>query len=204
MLRVRISPGPVPYLEALAEMERTAAEVTAGAPELLWLSEHPACYTAGTGANAAHLLSSARFPVYETGRGGDYTYHGPGQRMIYPIISLQRRRLGPREYMRLLQKAVIRALERFDVYGEIVPERPGVWVGRNKIAAVGVRIRRGTAFHGAALNVAPDLRCFDDIVPCGLHGYGVTSLYALNEGAVDAADAALIEAFSEYFPDLNE
>ena len=178
-------------------MERRAADVRAGsADELVWLVEHPPLYTAGTSADAAELLTPARFPVFETGRGGRYTYHGPGQRVVYVIADLERRGRDLRAYVASLEAWAIAALWQLGVAAYAVPGRIGVWVatpvGEAKIGAIGVRVRRWVTFHGFALNVAPDLEHFSGIVPCGLPDFAVTSLAALGVPATMAdLDAAL-------------
>lgn len=196
----------VPYPDALAAMNRRAAQVREGAaPEFLWFLEHPPLYTAGTSAAESELLTPGRFPVFKTGRGGRFTYHGPGQRVVYAIIDL--RKPGPpdvRRYVFDLEAWLIAALVRFGVTGERRPGRIGIWVetakGEAKIAALGVRVSRWITTHGIALNVAPDLSHFGGIVPCGIAEYGVTSLEALGvKTDMAAVDAALMEAFEETF-----
>ena len=204
----RSSDRLVPYPEALAFMEaRVAAIRERGAPELVWLLEHPPLYTAGTSARAQDLLVTDRFPVYEAGRGGQFTYHGPGQRVAYVMLDLKRRRPDLRDYVWRLEEWVIRSLGRFDVRGERRPGRIGIWVTRAsgdeaKIAAIGVRIRRWVSFHGVAINLDPELEHFSGIVPCGISGFGVTSLVdlGLTPGMAEL-DGALIEAFDEVFGD---
>ncbi len=204
----RIEDRAVPYPEALAAMDARVAAIHAGtAPELVWLLEHPPLYTAGTSARHADLLVRDRFPVYPTGRGGQYTYHGPGQRVAYLMLDLRRRRIGVHRYVRHLEEWVIRALDRLNVRGERREGRIGVWVTRpdkpprlaldgvshpaeDKIAAIGVRVRHWVAFHGVAVNVAPDLTHFGGIVPCGISEHGVTSLADLGLTA-DMADLDL-------------
>jgi lipoyl(octanoyl) transferase len=200
---------PVPYPEALAVMEARVEEIRAGtAPELVWLLEHPPLYTAGTSADPRELLD-ARFPVFATGRGGRYTYHGPGQRTAYVMLDLRRRNPDVRAYVHALEDWAIRALARLGVEAETRPDRIGLWVRRgdrntplveDKIGAIGVRIRRWVTFHGIALNVEPDLSHFGGIVPCGITGHGVTSLVDLGVPATMAdLDAALKAAFEEVF-----
>ncbi len=199
----RVSPGLVAYEEAVAEMERRVAAIRAGeAPELVWLLQHPPLYTAGTSAVPEELLEPTRFPVYRAGRGGRYTYHGPGQRVAYVMLDLARRGEDVRCYVHNLEEWAIRALARFGVIGERRPGRVGIWVasggGEAKIAAIGVRVRRWVTYHGMAINIAPDLDHFSGIVPCGIAGYGVTSLAALGVPATMAdVDAALRETFAE-------
>lgn len=201
----RIDDGLVPYPEALAAMEARAEAIRAGtAPELVWLLEHPPLYTAGTSAQAGDLLTPDRFPVYRAGRGGQYTYHGPGQRVGYVMVDLKRRGPDVRAYVHSLEEWLIRTLARFQVRGERREGRVGIWVERDgvekKIAAIGVRIRHWVTFHGVALNVDPDLSHFAGIVPCGLAQYGVTSLVDLGLPVTMAdVDLALREAWDEVF-----
>jgi len=182
----RVGDGFIPYEEALAFMEARAAGIAAGRePELAWLIEHPALYTAGTSASPEELIE-ARFPVFESGRGGQMTYHGPGQRVAYVMLDLKRRGPDVRRFVASLEEWIIRTLERFDVRGERREDRIGVWVRRpdkgetfeDKIAAIGIRVKQWVTLHGMALNVAPDLSHFSGIVPCGVseQRYGVTSL----------------------------
>jgi lipoyl(octanoyl) transferase len=201
----RFDDGAVPYPEALAAMEARVAAIRAGeAPELVWLLEHPPLYTAGTSAHDTDLLTPDRFPVYRTGRGGQYTYHGPGQRVGYVMLDLKRRNPDVRHYVHSLEEWLIRALARFQVKGERREGRVGIWVERDgvekKIAAIGVRVRQWVTFHGVALNVDPDLSHFAGIVPCGLAQYGVTSLVDLGlPVTMDDVDLALREAWDEVF-----
>lgn len=208
------TPGLTPYPEALAGMEARVEAMLAGdADELVWLLEHPPLYTAGASAKPCDLLTPNRFPVHPTRRGGQYTYHGPGQRIAYTMLDLDRRGRDLRLYVRSLEDWVIRALAEFDVTGERRAGRIGVWIVRpvtapahggpaeHKIAAIGVRIRRWVAFHGVAINVAPDLSHFDGIVPCGLRGHGVTSLADLGLAVTMAdLDLALRRSFDLAFP----
>ncbi len=195
----------MPYPEALAAMEARVAAIRDGtAPELVWLLEHPPLYTAGTSAHDTDLLTPDRFPVYRTGRGGQYTYHGPGQRVGYVMVDLKRRNPDVRAYVHSLEEWLIRALARFQVKGERREGRVGIWVARDgvekKIAAIGVRVRHWVTFHGVALNVDPDLSHFAGIVPCGLAQYGVTSLVDLGLPVTMAdVDLALREAWDEVF-----
>lgn len=198
-------PGLLPYPEAVAFMEEHADAIRAGtAGELVWLVEHPPVYTAGTSADSADLIE-ARFPVFKTGRGGQFTYHGPGQRVVYVMLDLKRRKPDVRAFVRDLEEWLIQALARFDVRGERRPDRVGIWVDRgndreDKIAAIGVRIRHWVTFHGVALNVAPDLTHFSGIVPCGVRGHGVTSLADLGVNvAIAEVDIALKHAFQSVF-----
>ena len=206
----RISDAPVPYLEAVAAMESRVAAIAAGdAPELVWLLEHPPLYTSGTSGNTGDLLES-RFPLFATGRGGQLTYHGPGQRVAYVMLDLKHRRPDVRAYVAGLEAWIIRTLAAFGVQGERRENRVGVWVKRpdkgegfeDKIAAIGVRLRRWVSFHGISFNVAPDLTHFDAIIPCGVVDprYGVTSLADLGHLATMAdIDVALRQAFEQVF-----
>ena len=210
----RLSGGMVPYPEALAVMEARVADIRAGrAGELIWLLEHPALYTAGTSAKAQDLLEPTRFPVHATGRGGQYTYHGPGQRVVYVMLDLRARRQDVRRFVSDLEEWTIRTLSRFAVTAERRTGRVGVWVGRpdkprlaggqpreDKIAAIGVRIRHWVSFHGLSINVEPDLSHYAGIVPCGISGHGVTSLVDLGLPVTLAdLDAALAATFDEVF-----
>ena len=207
----RISEAPVAYPEAVAAMEARVAAIRDGrAPELVWLLEHPPLYTAGTSARDEDLVDPERFPVYRTGRGGQYTYHGPGQRVAYVMLDLQRRGRDLRRYVCDLEDWLIRTLASFNVKGERREGRVGIWIdqarlggpaGReDKIAAVGVRVRRWVTYHGIALNVEPDLGHFDGIVPCGVREHGVTSLVDLGLPVTLAdVDVALKIAFEEVF-----
>src|ERR1700737_1461475 len=206
----RISDSPVAYPEAVAAMEARVAEIAAGsAPELVWLVEHPPLYTSGTSGKASDLLEP-RFPLFATGRGGQLTYHGPGQRVAYAMLDLKRRRPDVRAYVAGLEEWIIRTLAAFHVRGERREDRVGVWGKRagkgegfeNKIAAIGVRLRRWVSFHGISINVEPDLTHFDAIVPCGVVDprYGVTSLVDLGHPVSMAdVDIALRQAFEQVF-----
>ncbi len=209
----RISEGLVAYEEALAAMESRVAEIRAGtARELVWLLEHPPIYTAGTSARAADLLEP-RFPVHVAGRGGQYTYHGPGQRVVYTMLDLRARRKDVRRFVHDLEEWTIRTLACFNVGAERRAGRVGVWISRSdkpplpdgrpredKIAAIGVRIRHWVSFHGLSINVEPDLSHYQGIVPCGVADHGVTSLVDLGLPVTLAdLDAALAETFDEVF-----
>lgn len=206
----RISDVPVPYPDSVAEMEARVAGIASGqAPELVWLLEHPPLYTSGTSGKAGDLLE-ARFPMFQTGRGGQVTYHGPGQRVAYVMLDLKRRRPDVRAYVAGLEEWIIRTLAAFNVRGERREDRVGVWVKRpdkgpgyeDKIAAIGVRLRRWVSFHGIAINVEPDLSHFAAIVPCGVADprYGVTSLVDLGRPVtMEDVDVALRQAFVEVF-----
>jgi lipoyl(octanoyl) transferase len=210
-----VTPGLTQYVDAVAEMEGLADAIARGAaPERVWLIEHPPLYTAGTSAKDVDLVD-ARFPVHRTGRGGQFTYHGPGQRIAYVMLDLKRRRPDVRAYVATLESWLIDSLKAFDVIGETREARVGVWVSRpdkppsplgemaeDKIAAIGVRVRRWTTLHGVALNVDPDLQHFSGIAPCGIREahYGVTSLADLGRAATLAqVDAALRTAFEPLF-----
>lgn len=209
----RVSDALVPYEEAVAAMEARAAAIAEGrADELVWLLEHPPLYTAGTSARDADLVSPDRFPVHRTGRGGQYTYHGPGQRVAYVMLDLTRRRQDVRAYVAALEDWIIRTLAAFNVRGERREDRVGVWVRRptkgegveDKIAAIGIRVRRWTTFHGISLNVEPDLSHFSGIVPCGVVEHGVTSLVDLGlPVTLPEVDAVLRGAFEEVFGDTR-
>jgi lipoyl(octanoyl) transferase len=202
-----VSAAPVPYPAAVAAMEaRVAAILSAAAPEMIWLLEHPPIYTGGTSARPEELVAGHRFPVFATGRGGRYTYHGPGQRVIYVMLNVAHRGKDVRAFVAELEGWLIDALARFAVSGERRSGRVGIWVRRpgkhadceEKIAAVGIRLRRWVSFHGLSLNVNPDLEHFSGIVPCGVREHGVTSLADLGVPAsmreVDAALRATFEA----------
>lgn len=200
----RISDRPVAYPDAVAQMEARAQAIVEGrASELVWLLEHPPLYTAGTSAKNEDLLTPLRFPVFASGRGGQYTYHGPGQRVGYAMMDLRRRNNDVRRFVHDLEEWLIRTLDRFNIRGERREGRVGIWVADrggsdSKIAALGLRVRRGISFHGVSLNVDPDLDHFSGIVPCGIRGHGVTSLAALGITATMAdVDLALRAAFED-------
>jgi lipoyl(octanoyl) transferase len=201
----RVSAAALPYPEAIEQMEQRVAAIRAGtAPELIWLLQHPPLYTAGTSARDEELLEPGRFPVYRAGRGGRYTYHGPGQRVVYVMLDLARRGEDVRCYVHHLEEWGIRTLARFGVGGERREGRVGIWIRcgnrEAKIAAIGVRVRRWVSYHGMAINIDPDLDHFRGIVPCGIAEHGVTSLAALGIGATMAeVDAALRETFDAAF-----
>lgn len=209
-----ISDGLTDYQQALDFMEERVAQIYRGeAAELVWLVEHSPLYTAGTSAKDSDLLSADQFPVYHTGRGGEYTYHGPGQRVAYVMLDLKRRREDVRAFVAALEEWIIRALDSFNVKGERREDRVGVWVKRpekpalpdgtaaeDKIAAIGIRLRRWVSFHGIAINVEPELAHFGGIVPCGISGYGVTSLVDLGlPVTMDDLDLALSASFQDIF-----
>jgi lipoyl(octanoyl) transferase len=198
-----IAEAPVAYPDALAAMDDRVARIVAGdAREAVWLLEHPPLYTAGTSARARDLLAPDRFPVFDAGRGGQYTYHGPGQRVVYTMLDVRRRGGDVRGFIGALESWVIETLAAFNVRGETRAGRVGVWVERptlgreDKIAAIGVRIRHGVSLHGISINVEPDLTHFEGIVPCGITERGVTSLVDLGLPVtlVDL-DVALRKAF---------
>jgi lipoyl(octanoyl) transferase len=206
----RIADALVPYEAAVAAMEARVAAIHAGtAGELVWLVEHPPLYTAGTSAAAADLIEPDRLPVYRSGRGGQYTYHGPGQRVAYVMLDLTRRGRDVGCHVWRLEEWMIRVLARFGVSGERREGRIGVWVARggredrkfdDKIGAIGVRVRHWVTYHGLALNVEPDLANYAGIVPCGISGHGVTSMAALGVKATMAdVDAALQATFDDVF-----
>ena len=205
LVRWEIARGLVPYEAAVARMEAEVAVIAAGeADELVWLVEHPALYTAGTSAKEADLISPQRFPVHATGRGGQYTYHGPGQRVAYVMLNLKRRGQDVRAFVTALEDWLIATLENFNVRGERREDRVGVWVQRgtreDKIAAIGIRVRRWVTYHGISLNVDPDLTHFDGIVPCGVSDHGVTSLVDLGlPVTISDADIALKTNFRKIF-----
>jgi len=209
------SDRPVPYPQALARMEARADAIARGAAdEAIWLLEHPPLYTAGTSARAANLLAPDRFPVFEARRGGQYTYHGPGQRVAYVMLDVGRRGRDVRRFVAGLESWVIATLAEFNVTGEIREGRVGVWVTRHdkpltaagtppedKIAAIGIRLRKWVSFHGISINVEPDLAHFSGIVPCGISEHGVTSLVDLGLPVTMAdLDAALERSFETAFP----
>ena len=206
----RVSEGLVPYAEALAFMEERAAAVRAGtARELVWLLEHPPLVTAGTSADPAELFNPFGFPVYEAGRGGRYTYHGPGQRVGYVILDLEKRGKDIRCFVHGLEQWVIDTLGQLGVAAHRAPGRIGIWVGDGpgeaKIGALGVRVKRWVTLHGFAINVAPELGHFTGIVPCGISEYGVTSLAKLGkQKAMPVVDAALKRSFSPFLNRLQQ
>jgi lipoyl(octanoyl) transferase len=202
----RVSATPVAYRGAVEEMERRVAAIHAGtADELVWLLEHPPLYTAGTSAREEELLEPGRLPVHRSGRGGRYTYHGPGQRIAYVMLDLHRRGEDVRCHVHRLEEWLIRTLAGFNVRGERRDGRVGVWVvkrngSEGKIAAIGVRVRHWVSYHGVALNVDPDLENYSGIIPCGIADYGVTSLADLGIAATMAdVDSALQRSFVTVF-----
>ena len=206
-------PGLSPYAETLAAMEARVAAISEGrAGEAVWLLEHPPLYTAGTSSKAADLTEPDRFPVFTAGRGGQYTYHGPGQRVVYVMLDLNRRGRDVRLFVQALEDWVIGTLEAFNIRGERRAGRVGVWVVRpdrpgldgqpaeDKIAAIGVKLRRWVSFHGISINVEPDLSHFSGIVPCGIRDHGVTSLVDLGlPVTMEDVDLALQQEFGRHF-----
>ncbi len=210
-----VSPDPVGYAEAVKVMQARATAISAGeAGELVWLLEHPALYTAGVSSRLHDLIDPDRLPIHRTNRGGQFTYHGPGQRVAYVMLDLTRRGRDVRAFVRGLESWVIRSLAAFDVKGEMRAERVGVWVARgqpgaeareDKIAAIGVRVSHWVSFHGVSLNVEPDLSHYDGIVPCGIREHGVTSLADLGVTAGMAdVDAAMRRSFEDVFGPTSE
>jgi lipoyl(octanoyl) transferase len=201
----RTSTIPVDYPAAVAEMEARVAAIRAGTDaELVWLLEHPPLYTAGTSARDDELLDPRRLPVHRTGRGGRYTYHGPGQRIAYVMLDLRRRGQDVRCYVHQLEEWIIRTLAHFGVHGERRDGRVGIWVvrpsGEKKIAAIGIRVRQWVTYHGVAINIDPDLDNYRGIIPCGITGHGVTSFAKLGVTAtMQEVDDVLKDTFSEAF-----
>ena len=203
-----VADGLIPYETALARMDAEVAAISAGSNELIWLVEHPPIYTAGTSAKPADLVDGARFPVFETGRGGQYTYHGPGQRVAYVMLDLKKRGNDVRAFVAGLEDVIIASLAEFDISGERREDRVGVWVRRgereDKIAALGIRVRKGVTFHGLSINLDPDLSHFDGIVPCGVSDHGVTSFADLGQNVNMAElDKALKASFDKIFGGLD-
>ena len=213
-VRWLVSEGLTPYPEAIAFMEQEVERIAHGeADELVWLVEHPPLYTAGTSARAQDLLVPGRFPVFETGRGGEYTYHGPGQRVVYIMLDLKRRKRDVRAFVAAIEDSIIRTLDSMNIRGERREDRVGVWVRRpekpplpngaeseDKIAAIGIRLRHWVSFHGLSINVEPDLSHFTGIVPCGISGYGVTSLIDLGlPVTMEDVDIRYRQAFEQVF-----
>jgi lipoyl(octanoyl) transferase len=204
-----VSDGLTAYPDAVAFMEARASAIADGtAAELVWLVEHPPLYTAGTSAKAEDLIEPDRFPVHQTGRGGQFTYHGPGQRVAYAMLDLRRRTPDLRRYVAALEAWLIATLEAFNIRGERREDRVGVWIRRpekgdgveDKIAAMGIRVRRWATFHGVSLNVDPDLSHFSGIVPCGVSRHGVTSFTDLGHlASMPEVDAVLRRSFEEIF-----
>jgi len=206
----RVSDGLVPYEEALAFMEERAAAIrSGGASECVWLLQHPPLFTAGTSADPAELINPLGFPVYEAGRGGRYTYHGPGQRVGYLMLDLDKRGRDVRRLVHSLEEWIICALGDLEIHAHRAPGRIGIWVGdgskESKIAALGIRVKRWVTLHGFSINVDPDLTHFGGIVPCGISDFGVTSVAAEGkEIAVSGVDAALKRSFYRFLNNLVE
>ena len=200
-----VEPGRKPYEDTVRRMEDRVAAIRAGsAAELAWLIEHPPLYTAGTSARTEDLLAPDRFPVHPSGRGGEFTYHGPGQRVVYLMLDLGPRGRDVRRFVRSIEAWLIATLAEFDIRGERRAGRVGIWVerpgGEAKIAAVGLRLRHWISYHGVSLNVSPDLSHYDGIVPCGIGEHGVTSLADLGVAAsMDEVDDALLRQFAAVF-----
>ena len=205
----RVSQGLVPYEDSLAAMEARAAAVrNDGAEELVWLLEHPPLFTAGTSADQAELFNPLGFPVFDAGRGGRYTYHGPGQRVGYLILDLEKRGKDVRRFVHALEGWMIASLASLGVAARREPGRIGIWTGEGsaeaKIGAIGVRVKRWVTLHGFSINVAPDLSHFDGIVPCGIAEYGVTSLATIGAGSVmEPLDKALKDSFASFLNELQ-
>jgi lipoyl(octanoyl) transferase len=205
----QVSTSPVGYPDAVQRMEQEVMSIRNGtAPELVWLLEHPAIYTSGTSAKRGDLLSP-RFPVFQTGRGGQFTYHGPGQRIAYVMLDIRNRGNDVRAFVAALENWIIKTLAEFQIIGERREDRVGVWVngedGENKIAALGIRIRHGITFHGISINVSPDLSHYDGIVACGVHDHGVTSLKQLGvKASLQDVDKALRKTFLPIFGPITE
>ena len=203
-IRWETASGVTDYPDALARMDAEVAAIAQGAEELIWLLEHPPIYTAGTSAKPADLVDATRFPVFETGRGGQYTYHGPGQRVAYVMLDLKKRGNDVRAFVAGLEDVIIGTLAEFNIIGERREDRVGVWVQRgireDKIAALGIRVRKGITFHGLSINLNPDLSHFGGIVPCGVTEHGVTSFADLGKNtAMAELDMALNSSFSKIF-----
>lgn len=209
-----VSSSPVGYMPAVTFMEQRVELISEGrAQELVWLCEHPPLYTAGTSAKPQDLLDPERFPIHTTGRGGQYTYHGPGQRVVYVMLDVRRRFGDVRAFVTFLENWTIEVLDSFGVAGAIRSGRVGVWVPRpdkgmdeeDKIAAIGIRLRRWVSYHGLAINVSPDLEHFSGIVPCGIREHGVTSLEDLNvKAGMAEIDTVLRQTFGARFPNLHD
>jgi lipoyl(octanoyl) transferase len=204
-VRWEVATGLTAYADAVSRMENEAERIArSDAAELVWLVEHPALYTAGTSAKSADLIATERFPVFQTGRGGQYTYHGPGQRVAYVMLDLRKRGQDVRAFVAALERWIILTLSECGVQGETREDRVGVWVKRplreDKIAALGIRVRRGVSFHGIAINVNPELSHFDGIVPCGVTEHGVTSLADMGlSTTMIQLDSALLHKFEKVF-----
>jgi lipoyl(octanoyl) transferase len=208
--RLEVARGLVDYEAAVSRMEAEAAAIAEGrAAELLWLVEHPPIYTAGTSAKPSDLVDANMFPVFHTGRGGQYTYHGPGQRVAYVMLDIKKRGGDVRAFVAGLERLIVATLADFGIIGEVREDRVGVWVrhgaGEDKIAAIGIRVRRGVSFHGLAINVSPDLKHYDGIVPCGVADHGVTSFAKLGvKASMAELDVALLRRFAEIFAPVTQ
>jgi len=204
-VRWEVAPGLVDYPDALARMEKEVAAIRMNeAPELIWLLEHPPLYTAGTSSDPRDLVAPDRFPVFDAGRGGQYTYHGPGQRIAYVMLDLRQRGGDVRAFVTALEEWIIRTLAAFGIRGERREDRVGVWVARpgreDKIAALGIRVRHGISFHGLSINLSPDLDHFSGIVPCGIAEHGVTSFRDLGLATrMDELDHVMRQEFENLF-----
>lgn len=207
ILKIKTSAKPVEYEDAMKFMESTVdGIITRTKPETLWFLEHPPLYTAGTSAKNSDLIDKNRFPVFKTGRGGEYTYHGPGQRVVYVMLDLKKHYKNPdlKKYVYDLEEWIIQTLNKLGVKGGRRDRRVGIWVTKNgkenKIAALGIRVRKWVAYHGISLNINPDLSHFDGIVPCGIKEYGITSLEKLDiRVEKEAVDKVLQEEFKKIF-----
>ena len=213
MVKWRFSDGLVAYEDALAQMERDVEAIIDGGEEVIWCLEHPPLYTAGTSAQSQDLLTPERFPVYQAGRGGQYTYHGPGQRIVYVMLDLNKRGRDIRKFVAQLEEWVISTLAEFNIHGAVREGRVGVWVTRHdkpkllsgapaedKIAAIGIRLKKWVSFHGISINIEPDLNHFSGIVPCGIREYGVTSFADLGHMVtLEEVDMVLKTRFAEVF-----
>ena len=201
MFEWKISKDIVDYQFAITQMEQRVADIIAGEkPEQIWLLEHPNIYTAGTSANSSDLLNPELLPIYKTGRGGKYTYHGAGQRIGYVMLNLKQRKVDIRSYLLNLEKGLVATLAEFGITARADRDNVGIWVGDDKIAAIGIRIRGGVSYHGFALNVCPNLEHYKGIIPCGITDGGITSMRELGVDAeLSEIDKVLMEKFTELF-----
>ena len=210
-----ISSEPVGYSDAIEIMENRVNEIlNCNSPELIWLLEHPSIYTAGTSARVSELIDKKRFPVYQTGRGGRYTYHGPGQRVVYVMLDLSKRGNDIRKFVHKLENWIISSLNYFNIISEVHDDRIGIWVKNiankspkpieKKIAAIGIRIRKGITYHGVAININPELEHFSGIIPCGIKKFGVTSLSDIGlTTTMEEFDEVLLDNFVKIFKDID-